>query len=185
MLTNLYVRNLALIDEAEVPFGQGRLARIGGSGGIEILSTDEAAPATDKWPEPVAQRFYWNRKPHELESADGRFFIFKQRKNADPSRLMPHEFFDPAALPEYLTIDFWHPGDRMRTFGGQTKKLQDLFQEKRIPREYRRYFPVIKAGDEIIWVPGVCRSPFGKVTPTGKSIRLACFYRGAPDILSP
>jgi tRNA(Ile)-lysidine synthase len=45
----------------------------------------------------------------------------------------------------------WQPGDRIRTPGG-TKKLQDLFTDRKVPREDRPLVPVVEAGGEIVCV---------------------------------
>jgi tRNA(Ile)-lysidine synthase len=56
-----------------------------------------------------------------------------------------------------LTVRAWRDGDRMRPSGlGGTKTLQDLFTDKKVPRELRRTLPVVVTGDdEIAWVAGV------------------------------
>jgi tRNA(Ile)-lysidine synthase len=56
-----------------------------------------------------------------------------------------------------LTVRAWREGDRMRPSGlGGTKTLQDLFTDKKVPRELRRTLPVVVTGDdEIVWVAGV------------------------------
>ena len=56
-----------------------------------------------------------------------------------------------------LTVRAWREGDRMRPNGlGGTKTLQDLFTDKKVPRELRRTLPVVVAGDDqIVWVAGV------------------------------
>jgi tRNA(Ile)-lysidine synthase len=38
---------------------------------------------------------------------------------------------------------------------GGTRTLQDLFTDRRVPRERRGELPVVVAGEEIAWVPGV------------------------------
>jgi tRNA(Ile)-lysidine synthase len=61
-----------------------------------------------------------------------------------------------AALGSALTVRAWRPGDRMRPLGlGGTKKLQDLFTDRKIPRERRAAVPVLEASGEIAWIPGV------------------------------
>jgi len=54
----------------------------------------------------------------------------------------------------------WKPGDRMRVkgLGGASKKLQDIFTDRRVPREERRRIPLICADGEILWIPGVALS---------------------------
>jgi tRNA(Ile)-lysidine synthase len=55
-----------------------------------------------------------------------------------------------------LVVRGWQEGDRMRPAGlGGTKTLQDLFTDRKVPRELRRTLPVVTSGDEIVWVAGV------------------------------
>jgi tRNA(Ile)-lysidine synthase len=63
---------------------------------------------------------------------------------------------DGAALGDRVLVRPWEDGDRMRPVGlGGTKKLQDLFTDRKVPRERRRSIPVLEADGEIAWVPGV------------------------------
>lgn len=61
-----------------------------------------------------------------------------------------------AALGPVVTVRAWREGDRMRPAGlGGTKSLQDLFTDRKVPRELRQALPVLEAGGEIAWVAGV------------------------------
>jgi tRNA(Ile)-lysidine synthase len=62
--------------------------------------------------------------------------------------------FDADALGTRLAVRPWQAGDRMRLRGG-SRTLQDLFTDRKVPRERRALVPVVVAGDEIAWVPGV------------------------------
>jgi tRNA(Ile)-lysidine synthase len=46
------------------------------------------------------------------------------------------------------TVRSWRPGDRIRTSGG-TKSLQDLFTDRKVPREERARVPVVEVGGEV------------------------------------
>ena len=46
------------------------------------------------------------------------------------------------------TVRSWQPGDRIKTPGG-TKKLQDLFTDRKIPREERSLIPVVEVDGEV------------------------------------
>jgi tRNA(Ile)-lysidine synthase len=46
------------------------------------------------------------------------------------------------------TVRSWRPGDRVRTDAG-TKSLQDLFTDRKVPREERALVPVVEAGGEV------------------------------------
>ncbi len=63
---------------------------------------------------------------------------------------------DAAALGPLAVVRAWRDGDRMRPVGlGGTKTLQDLFTDRKVPRDLRRQLPVIEAGGEIAWVAGL------------------------------
>jgi tRNA(Ile)-lysidine synthase len=66
-----------------------------------------------------------------------------------------------------LEVRAWRPGDRMRPLAGRgSRPLVRCFQEARVPRSRRSEWPVLAAGDSILWVPGVCRSEH-RVPPAG------------------
>jgi len=62
---------------------------------------------------------------------------------------------DTLRLP--LILRTWHAGDRMRPLGiCGTKKLQDMFTDRKVPRERRSSVPVITMqNDQPIWVVGL------------------------------
>jgi tRNA(Ile)-lysidine synthase len=63
---------------------------------------------------------------------------------------------DAAALGETVTVRGWRDGDRIRPLGlGGTKSLQDLFTDRKVPRELRRLLPVVEVDGEIAWVAGL------------------------------
>jgi tRNA(Ile)-lysidine synthase len=63
---------------------------------------------------------------------------------------------DADALGSRLDVRPWRAGDRMRPAGlGGTRTLQDLFTDRKVPRERRASVPVVVAGGEIAWVPDV------------------------------
>jgi len=66
---------------------------------------------------------------------------------------------DADALGPHATVRAWRDGDRIRPLGlNGTKSLQDLFTDRKIPRELRRTLPVIEAQGEIAWIAGVAVS---------------------------
>ncbi len=74
-----------------------------------------------------------------------------------------------------LEVRAWRPGDRMRPLGlAGSRSLQDLFTDRKVRREDRPQIPVVLAGGEIAWVPGVATGERFRVTPaTGDRLRLA------------
>jgi tRNA(Ile)-lysidine synthase len=75
----------------------------------------------------------------------------------------------PADRP--LVVRAWRPGDRIRAagrggVGGAARRVKRYLAEARIPGSERPRWPVVvascgeagAAGEEVLWVPGVCRS---------------------------
>jgi tRNA(Ile)-lysidine synthetase-like protein len=66
-----------------------------------------------------------------------------------------------------LSLGFRRPGLTMRPRGGRgTRKLQDIFVDARVPREDRDTWPLVFAGESLVWVPGVAIDS-DAVTQTG------------------
>jgi tRNA(Ile)-lysidine synthase len=82
---------------------------------------------------------------------------------------------DADALAAPLEVRAWRAGDRMRPLGlGGSRALQDLFTDRRVPRERRAVVPVVLSGDEIAWVPGVATGERFRVTDaTVRRVRLS------------
>lgn len=69
---------------------------------------------------------------------------------------------DASLLASSVEVRTWRHGDRMRPLGmhGHSKSLQDIFTDRKVPREQRRRLPVVVSGGEIAWVPGVTSELF-------------------------
>jgi tRNA(Ile)-lysidine synthase len=78
------------------------------------------------------------------------------------------------ALAPALEVRPWRRGDRMRPLGlGGSRSLQDLFTDRKVPRERRAALPVVVSDGEIAWVPGVATGERFRVTAaTGDRVRL-------------
>jgi tRNA(Ile)-lysidine synthase len=77
------------------------------------------------------------------------------------------EFFDALAVGRRVVLRHWREGDRFQPIGMATAvKLQDLFVNKKIPREQRHEL-IVAAADagEIFWVEGLRIGESFKVTP--------------------
>ena len=73
----------------------------------------------------------------------------------------------------------WRRGDRIVPLGMRNeKKLQDIFVDKKIPREERRRIPIICDEEGIIWVVGVAISERVKV---GEGTRRVLYLRAIPE----
>jgi tRNA(Ile)-lysidine synthase len=66
-----------------------------------------------------------------------------------------------AALPAdaELTARAWRPGDRMTPLGATApRRVKGLLRDAGIDAARRAGWPVVLAGEEIVWIPGVRRS---------------------------
>jgi tRNA(Ile)-lysidine synthase len=79
---------------------------------------------------------------------------------------------DAEALGRHLTIRGWRDGDRMQPLGlAGHKKLQDLFVDRKVPRDERRLVPVVlDARGRIAWVPGLAVGEAFRVTPCSTAV---------------
>src|SRR5207253_1897116 len=68
-------------------------------------------------------------------------------------------------------------GDRVRLLAGGTRKLQDVLVDGKVPRETRALLPVLAAGPEILWVPGLARGACAPVGPATTRVVEAIFER--------
>ena len=75
----------------------------------------------------------------------------------------------PAQLcDESIFVRTWRTGDTVRPFGmgGHSKKLQDVFTDRRVSTQERHLLPVIANTAEVLWVPGIVASELLRVQST-------------------
>jgi len=62
-------------------------------------------------------------------------------------------------------------GDRIHPMGMRgTRKVHDVFVDRKLPRARRGRFPVVTIGDTIAWLPGLARADCGLVTKATETI---------------
>ena len=72
----------------------------------------------------------------------------------------------------------WQPGDRVRPIGGKGRRLVvRCMQDARIARHERSSWPVVEAGETIVWIPGVCRSAEHLPAPGTPALRIDAHHR--------
>jgi len=84
----------------------------------------------------------------------------------------------PAATAEQgLFVRCWLPGDVLQPLGlSGRKKVQDLFVDRKVPRQARHSVPIVTAADgRIVWVAGVALGEAFRVTPATKSVVVLSF----------
>jgi tRNA(Ile)-lysidine synthase len=75
--------------------------------------------------------------------------------------------FDP------LVVRTWAKGERVKPLGGTGRRLVvRCFQDLQVPRTGRDTWPVLTQGEEIVWIPGVCRSSLRLPTPGSEALRV-------------
>jgi tRNA(Ile)-lysidine synthase len=61
--------------------------------------------------------------------------------------------------PDPLTVRRWIAGEKVRPLGATGRRLVvRCFQEVRVPRGRRESWPVLAQSNDVLWIPGVCRS---------------------------
>jgi tRNA(Ile)-lysidine synthase len=112
------------------------------------------------------------RTPTHVVTADilGRMEI----GNADLRATETEAYFDRDRISPPLTLRTALPGDRMQPFGmAGTKKLSDIFIDRKIPASARTTSLVIVDAHDILWLVGVTTSEKCRVsTGTGGVVRI-------------
>ena len=79
---------------------------------------------------------------------------FRRRSDADGDAV----WSSPLPANAVLTVRAWEPGDKMRSAHGSIRKVKQLLSRAGVTGHKRAGWPVVLAGDEIVWIPGVRRS---------------------------
>jgi tRNA(Ile)-lysidine synthase len=67
----------------------------------------------------------------------------------------PEQFLDAGSLPGPLKVRNWRAGDRYwPNHTKAPKKIKELLQERHIEEQFRKLWPVVVSGDEILWMRG-------------------------------
>ena len=73
-------------------------------------------------------------------------------RNEDPFQI----WLDAERVPGSLELRVRHQGDHFEPLGleGHSQKITDFFVNEKMPQRARDHWPLLCAGDQIIWVPG-------------------------------
>jgi tRNA(Ile)-lysidine synthase len=85
----------------------------------------------------------------------------------------------------WLWVRSWQSGDRYRPIGASgTSKLQDMFVNRRVPRELRRLLPVVLNNTgNVLWVPGLPVADTVAIQPTAKLV-VQLTYTAVPPMVN-
>lgn len=79
--------------------------------------------------------------------------------------------FDRSQLRGGLTVRNFVPGDRIAPLGlGGSRKVKRVFIDYKLPRARRATFPVVAAGADVAWLPGVARGSVALVTASTRHV---------------
>lgn len=80
-------------------------------------------------------------------------------------------YLDSDTFTAPLSVRTRRPGDRMRPLGmAHEKKVQDILVNAHIARAERDTIPLIFAGEQCIWLAGLCLAESGKLTATTRRV---------------
>jgi tRNA(Ile)-lysidine synthase len=80
--------------------------------------------------------------------------------------------FDADQLSGPLTVRNFMAGDRIAPDGMRgTRKVQDLFVDRKLARGRRSHWPLVTADGQILWIPGIARSRVALVTATTQRVQ--------------
>ena len=141
--------------------GLGITLRIRG-GGLVMQTAQPAQPT-------FSYTWHWTEQSQiNIPEADTVLTATRRALNAN----LPGEYFALEAMPPPLTVRSRQPGDRMIPFGGQepvrVKKLLEPIKPKAV-----RCIVTSTAG-HILWIPGVRRAEFARVSDGAPALHLSC-----------
>ena len=96
----------------------------------------------------------------------------------DPAGPARRDALTTWALPGKGVVRCRCPGDTMAPHGGVGhRKVRRLMMEARVPRGERDAYPLVTRGDDILWIPGICRSEASLPRPGEPAVRLDAHRR--------
>lgn len=103
-----------------------------------------------------------------LEIPEAKLELQSERLLAPPKQLPDNPMeaiFDLAEVNRSVSVRNFRRGDRFQPLGlAGHRKIKDLFIEERVPLPIRARWPLLIAGNQIVWIPGYGRSAAGLVS---------------------
>lgn len=128
---------------------------------------------TDTWPQLGERNTFQVVVPGRVEIENGWFLLttLEEAPAEGPRDFIEGEenpfqvVVDPLKLDAPLRMRIRQEGDRLTPLGMQgSMKVSGLMKNEKIPRRLRAHWPLLVAGDDIVWVPGLRLSEKYRVT---------------------
>ncbi len=173
---------MAAARRAGCPIGLSRaqrvlqLARAGISGSEVPLARGWKAELSFGRLRLVPPRISPVRTPWTLagDSGEGRWGSWRIRWRREAAPEQP----ESSALTAWfsadgLTVRGWVPGERIRPLARTgRRRVVRCFQEARVPLSQRADWPILARQDDVVWIPGVCRSDALLPAPGTEALRV-------------
>lgn len=94
------------------------------------------------------------------------------REQAERNEDQLQVWLDAENLPESFELRTRRQGDHFKPLGmdGHSQKISDFFVNEKVPHRARERWPLLCAGDEIVWVPGYRPSHTYRLTGSARNI---------------
>jgi tRNA(Ile)-lysidine synthase len=180
--------NYSTLERAVVMINNpARFSRMDLKGGLRMfresnhlyVCTLDAELPFNLWPQLTGMGFAPVSIPTQVELAGGWRFNCERwgmpvlareqaERNEDPFQV----WLDVESLSKPLKLRIRHAGDQFAPFGldGHSQKLSDFFVNVKMPQRARENWPLLCAGEEIIWVPGYRPAHAYRLTESTKSV---------------
>jgi tRNA(Ile)-lysidine synthetase-like protein len=112
----------------------------------------------------------------KIEAASGEAlfgpYVLAWRSEPAPATV-PREGWTTWLASDRLVVRAPRAGDSVAPLGGVgRRKVARLLMEARVPRSGRAGYPVVASGDEVVWIPGVCRAAAAIPDPGREAVRI-------------
>jgi tRNA(Ile)-lysidine synthetase-like protein len=177
---------LAVARRAGCQLGPARLSRI--TRLLQVGTSGTRVPLGADW---MAELAFGRLRLCRQPSSDRPGLLALQGKRGEASWGSWHFRWTPDLAPERqdrtgltawfssesLLVRSWCAGEKLKPLGGSGRRLVvRCFQDMRVPRSRREYWPVVTQQQEIIWIPGVCRSDVQIPSRGSEAVRVDAEY---------
>ncbi len=157
---------------AHVALGGGAVALRLGVRGVDVFELRRAPEARravpDSWTSEPRHELPTQSSEKDVDPLPARWGAWRFKRSMHGAVVDPTAQQTPGAGDVWwcaisadasVSIRRWQPGDRIRTAGARAgRRVTRYFAEAGVPALDRPSWPVVLQREEIVWVPGVCRS---------------------------